>query len=441
MREYVGIAFLTNLVSMLRADIDGAVLLADDEEEARFYERCVHNTARVVATPNAATPLLRALDERGIEGVVAAISRPKLARGDEDSVFQPSLGDVASLLLTSGGFQQAIADVCGGPWLSACEKQVGPVLDRAVWIARVLGRVRLACAVGNEASLEPDSLLKLIRWDSFEPAWGLLGAELPGGSGSSDEIRALRATPCGGNIKVGILECNGRDVASVLAAATKLFRPRGIKAIREITAPDLIAMMRVSFDLRELEADEMFWQMRRWERRNPGYRLLREWRTLDPLGILWDQRYWDRDLRLMLQFLGPVETLSTFKMDLDNFKQVNDSLGHSMGDDALRLYCSIVKRILGPVGEVYRRGGDEVVAFAPGLDGLRARALAEDVRVAVENELRSWANEHELTVSPTASIGVVVPDGVRGVEEIVRMMDDAQHQAKQAGKNRVVFLE
>jgi diguanylate cyclase (GGDEF)-like protein len=71
---------------------------------------------------------------------------------------------------------------------------------------------------------------------------------------------------------------------------------------------------------------------------------------LDPLGVLLDQRYWQRDLECILRTLGPQGQLAAFKMDLDNFKNVNEKLGHTAGDDAIRLYCSIVRDTLGRIG-------------------------------------------------------------------------------------------
>jgi len=106
--------------------------------------------------------------------------------------------------------------------------------------------------------------------------------------------------------------------------------------------------------------------------------------------------------------LPPTAQFAAFKMDLDNFKGVNEALGHSGGDEAIRLYCLIVKRILGKSGEVYRRGGDEVVVFAPGLDGSAARALAEKVRNAVESDFREWGDKKGLSGFPTASIGLAL---------------------------------
>lgn len=100
--------------------------------------------------------------------------------------------------------------------------------------------------------------------------------------------------------------------------------------------------------------------MRGWERRNPGYKLLCEWRALDPLGVVWHQRCWERDLGLMLQFLGPREKLAAFKMALDNFKQVNDSLGHSSSGSSWSVHGT-VRRAFG-LRAVGRRPGDPLLA-------------------------------------------------------------------------------
>jgi diguanylate cyclase (GGDEF)-like protein len=253
-------------------------------------------------------------------------------------------------------------------------------------------------------------------------------------------LEEVRGTTCGIDVKREVVECDGMDAVRLLAAATKLFQPRGIRAEREVEAQGLIAMMRVAFDLDELEKDEVFWLMKRWERRNPRYPLLRQWRTLDPLGVVLDQRYWQADLSFMVRFLQAGEQLAVFKMDLDNFGAVNRSLGHSAGDEAIRLYCSIVKNVLGSVGEVYRRGGDEVVALVPGLNETRALTLAEEIRSTVEARFRAWCLERGLGSHPTTSIGLVFTEAGRSCEEIVREMDEAQQRAKQEGKNRVARL-
>jgi len=146
MREYIGLDILANWVSMLRADTDGAIWLADDDEEARFYQGCAHPLARVVPAPSLSLQLLEIVRARGIEGVVAAVRGAASVEGSQENIFRPDLGDVASTLLTARSCERAILDICGVPWLMACEKEVGPVQARAVWIARQLEQVREMCS-------------------------------------------------------------------------------------------------------------------------------------------------------------------------------------------------------------------------------------------------------------------------------------------------------
>jgi diguanylate cyclase (GGDEF)-like protein len=441
MQQFITLDVLANIVFMLRADTDGAIWLADNDEEARFYERCKHRTARVIPAQDVAVSLLDIVEKRGIQGVVAtvrAFQPPEQVRGN---IFRPSLGDVASLLLASKSCNRVIEDVGGTHWFKACEREAGPIRNRAAWIARLLERLRRACIEENVRPLDPGSVADFVQWDSFELAWERVSSILVGGGLSRTVLERTQAIPSGNNLITDVIECDGMDAVHLLAAATKFFRPRGIKAHKEVEGAHLIAMLRVAFELEELESDEMFWCMRQWEWRNAKYPLLHQWRTLDSLGVVWDQRYWKTDLARMLGLLGPGGRLAALQMDLDHFKEVNSSLGQAGGDEALRFYCSIVKKVGGRAGEVYRRGGDEVVFLAPGLDDTSAGTLAEEVRTAIELEFRNWGAQHGIAAPPTASIGLVLTNGGRSVEEVVRMMDAAQLQAKKEGKNRVVCLQ
>lgn len=429
-----------NLVSMLRADIDGAVWLADNDDEARFYLRCVHERGRVVPAPNSAVEVLDLVQGRGIEGVVATVCGDKRAAGSSrPDIFWPAVGDVASLLLISPGCDKVLLDVCGQEWLTACAKQVGPVLQRVIGIACFFATLRRLCGAEGKRLLDVDSVSSLVQWDTFEPAWdGLLS--LLGSVGLPASVLVEARSGYSNSPSGNIHACDGMDVVHVLAATTRSYRPRGLSARKEILAQDLVSMLRVAFDLYDFEADEIFWKMRRWERRNPRYPLLRAWRIPDPLGVVWDQRYWETDLKHMLRLLAPGEPLVAFKMDLDNFKSVNEALGHQAGDDAIRLYCSTVKEMLRGVAEVYRRGGDEIVALAPGLDGETAGRLAERVRSAIERKFIEWGRSRGLSRFPTSSIGLGLICQGATIEETVRLMDSAQRQAKDLGKNRVVAV-
>ena len=140
----------------------------------------------------------------------------------------------------------------------------------------------------------------------------------------------------------------------------------------------------------------------------------------------------------MLRFLGPTGQLAVLEMDLDNFKAVNDTLGHRAGDEALRLFFSVVRKVVNFKGDVYRRGGDEVLAFAPELDPTAARTLAEEIRAEVEAKFREWGAPKGLEKPPTTSVGLVLTSGGGKRDRVIVLMDQAQRQAKGEGKNRVV---
>src|ERR1700686_2396737 len=101
MREYLDLSVLANWVCMLRSDVDGAIWIADDDEEARFYERCAHHSGRVVSAPTVAVGLLQNVELRGAQGVIATVRSAIHLRDGVENIFRPSVGDVASLLVLS----------------------------------------------------------------------------------------------------------------------------------------------------------------------------------------------------------------------------------------------------------------------------------------------------------------------------------------------------
>jgi diguanylate cyclase (GGDEF)-like protein len=439
MHEYISIEVLLNWVSMLRADVNGAIWLSDDADETFFYLNCAHETATVIPAPQVAVSVLRRVEERGLQGVVAT-SRGKQPPHDAPNVFQPSLGDVASLLMLSKAFDKVATEVCGNPWLTACQKEVGQIRQRVMWIARVIEGLRQVCA--REGVHPPDTSdpCNLIDWSTFEPAWDRLSPVLITNGLSKEALKEIQAMRPSKDIRADLLECDGMDAVRILAAATQMYRPRGIPASSQAGPARLTSMLRLAFDLTEFEADEVFWRMKQWEWANLRYPLLRKWRTLDPLGTVCDQRYWEPDLTVMLRMLKPGEPFAIFQIDLDNFKAVNTKLGQAGGDEALRLYCELLQTVFAGVGEVYRRGGDEVLVLAPGLPEGPARDLAEQARARVEEAFRSWAAEHDVHPAPTASIGLVLTTAEKSRSDIIHLVDQAQLAAKQQGKNRVTFL-
>jgi diguanylate cyclase (GGDEF)-like protein len=436
MREYVGLAVLANWVRMLRSGTDGAILLTDDDEVS-FYQRCTHDKASVLATSGLALNVLTAVEATGIEGVVATVRGSASARS---SVFRPSLGDVASLLLASGSLDIVVEEVAGQPWVGACLKEIGPLRERAVTLARPLSAIhRALCLASAEAPTLGALADTVVDWNAFAIDWSAVTTVANSYGLSEESVDVCRDIIPTGSMLEELQTLDGNDAVEVVAAAIRGLRPRGIVPNRQIEEGALCALLRLAFKLEELEADDLFVQMRRWEyltgRRYP---LLKNWRSLDPLQTVWDQRYWRDDLDWMLKLVGSESQVACFKMDLDDFKPVNTLVGHAGGDESLRLYCRIVKDVAGRVGEVYRRGGDEVVAFVPFMHKEAALALAEEMRRRIESEMATWGHSMGLAQSPTASIGVVLCSGNVDADTVVASLDEVQEQAKRQGKNRVV---
>jgi diguanylate cyclase (GGDEF)-like protein/putative nucleotidyltransferase with HDIG domain len=118
-------------------------------------------------------------------------------------------------------------------------------------------------------------------------------------------------------------------------------------------------------------------------------------------------------------------------LDLDDFKHVNDTLGHPAGDEVLRTFGRTVRRAVRSGEEVFRAGGEEFAVVVRG-DPDAGRHLAERVREAV-------ARQGSERPFPTVSAGVAgFPHDARTKDELVHKSDVALYAAKRAGKNAVV---
>lgn len=118
-------------------------------------------------------------------------------------------------------------------------------------------------------------------------------------------------------------------------------------------------------------------------------------------------------------------------IDLDNFKSINDTHGHPVGDDVLRAVAREGRQIAGQEATLYRYGGEELAIIIPGEDSVRARTLLEQWRTQVAQ--RSW-REPELVVTFSAGLGLWRQESA---EQLLARVDQALYQAKDAGKNRV----
>lgn len=146
----------------------------------------------------------------------------------------------------------------------------------------------------------------------------------------------------------------------------------------------------------------------------------------------------DRITQAIAQAKRTGAPLAVLFVDLDRFKHINDSLGHTLGDALLQ---SVTARLLASVrasDTVSRRGGDEFVVLLPQLtsaDGARLTAERIMAAVSAPHEI----GEHVAHIS--ASVGIsVYPDDGEGTDELISGADAAMYHAKENGRNNVQFF-
>ncbi len=127
--------------------------------------------------------------------------------------------------------------------------------------------------------------------------------------------------------------------------------------------------------------------------------------------------------------------VSLLHIGIDDFKSLNDSYGHLIGDDLLRQVGETIASQLAPPYHLARYGGDEFCVILPGVSRDEIPAVAENVRIGVATQLFSADEQLEqLTVSIGAA---TLPDDVKGPDGLVSAASDATSMAKRAGRNQV----
>ncbi|NUT17134.1 MAG: diguanylate cyclase, partial [Cupriavidus sp.] len=126
--------------------------------------------------------------------------------------------------------------------------------------------------------------------------------------------------------------------------------------------------------------------------------------------------------------------LSVVFFDIDHFKRINDHHGHRMGDQALRIVVKRARNRLRADDLLGRYGGDELIALLPDTDGIRAEAVAEHLREAVNCRPLSVDGT---TLSLSLSLGVAEWMPGESAEHLIERADAALYASKSAGRDRV----
>ena len=155
--------------------------------------------------------------------------------------------------------------------------------------------------------------------------------------------------------------------------------------------------------------------------------------SLTGLGNRWT---FDEELALEWRRAERVgDPLALILADIDDFKAINDTHGHRVGDEVLRVVGRVLSENVRQVDLAARYGGEEFAVIVPETDLEGAAQLAERLRVALEKEQIKLPDGSHVAV--TASFGAAVKGDLPGAEDLVAAADVTLYEAKRAGKNRV----
>lgn len=203
---------------------------------------------------------------------------------------------------------------------------------------------------------------------------------------------------------------------------------------KPINFPELEARVRSMLRIKRLQ-DELDQKNRELEEAN---KQLRKLSITDGLTGLFNHRHVHELLHEEHErSLRSGEPLGVAMLDLDRFKQVNDTYGHPTGDVILFETAEILRDTAREIDMVGRYGGEEFIALLPNTGEEEAARFAERVRKRVEEHVyRDEATEVRMTLS--SGVASAAGEEVEGPEVLLRRADDALYQAKESGRNRVV---
>jgi len=159
----------------------------------------------------------------------------------------------------------------------------------------------------------------------------------------------------------------------------------------------------------------------------------------DALTSLYNRRYFIECVRPELANPNNTKLASIISFDVDNFKKFNDTHGHDAGDTVLRAMSEVLVRSFRGSDTPCRYGGEEFAVFMPGASASIACQRAEELRVAVENEVVRYSGE-ELKI--TISSGVATfPNNGNSVQSLIKSADKALYEAKNSGRNNVKHID
>jgi len=201
-------------------------------------------------------------------------------------------------------------------------------------------------------------------------------------------------------------------------------------------------LQRVETELSKERFEREIWRLRNVELATALERLEEQARQLVRLSVrdgltgVFNRRHLDEQLPSELERARRTnQPISVAMVDLDNFKRINDTVGHAVGDRALQVIAEVIGSLLRQSDFVARYGGEEFAIVFADTNCEAAAAASERIREAIAS--RDWADIHP-DIRLTASFGVAQADATSDAGKLLDEADARLYAAKAAGRNRVV---
>lgn len=150
----------------------------------------------------------------------------------------------------------------------------------------------------------------------------------------------------------------------------------------------------------------------------------------DSLTKLWNRKFMDD----WFSKKENINDLSVVLFDIDNFKKINDTFGHQVGDDVLKHVTSIIRKNIHSDCFPIRYGGEEFLILFPKYSNLIATRVADNIRKTVKRNVKIPEDSYIITISG----GVATAAQGMSSRKLIKRADDNLYRAKNSGKNKIV---
>jgi diguanylate cyclase (GGDEF)-like protein len=313
------------------------------------------------------------------------------------------------------------------------DAQVAAALRRGEVVDHILWRMRQEVLAPRMMVAVLDALVHALGAEGASVVDILGGGQGPvllhgAGGGAQTVLLAAARLLCGDNgVPVQTIGPDGRPLI-VCTCQTRFGEHAGLAiwrlpGVRPWDAEDLVLAASVAAIVRVVLEHEAIQR-----------EMARQART-DPLTGLLNRRAFLEELPRHIDRLDREELAGTLMFaDLDNFKQLNDRMGHEIGDKALCLIATLMRDVVRPTDLVARLGGDEFALWLNGADHMTAAERAEHLRVEAPRQLVEITDGSGLSLGMSIGIAMRRAGGGEEVDSLIRRADMAMYEVKRSGR-------